>query len=131
MPPIVQRACVEGSTGKNIPCWRSAVFRCAQHDARLDQCRARLRIDMQHAAQMLRAIDHQRAVHRLAALAGAAAAGQHRNAFLARDRQGGGDVVDLLRHDHADRFDLVDRGVGGVTAAVGAVEQHLAADFAP
>ena len=49
---------------------------------------------------------------------------------LARDRQRGGDVVDGLRHDHAERLDLVDRGVGGVTAAVGAVEQHLAADFA-
>ena len=28
IPPIVQRACVEGSTGKNSPCERSAAFRC-------------------------------------------------------------------------------------------------------
>ena len=53
------------------------------------------------------------------------------HAFLARDRQGRGDVADLLRHDHADRLDLIDRRIGGVTAAVGTVEQHLAADLAP
>ena len=29
MPPIVHRACVEGSTGKNSPCCFSAAFRCA------------------------------------------------------------------------------------------------------
>ncbi len=31
-----------------------------------------------------------------------------------------------LRHEHADRHDLVDRRVGGVAAARGGVEQHLA-----
>ena len=103
----------------------------AQHEARFDQRRAGVGIDMQDAAQVFGAVDHQRAVHRLAALAGAAAARQHGHAFLARDRQGRRDVVDLLRHDHADRLDLIDRRVGGVTAAVGAAEQHLAADFAP
>ena len=103
----------------------------AQHQAGLHQRGARVGIDMQDAAQMLRAVDHQRAVHRLAALAGAAAARQHRDAFLARDRQRRGDVADLLRHDHADRLDLVDRRIGGVAAAVGAAEQHLAADLAP
>ncbi len=29
MPPMVQRAWVEGSTGKNSPCGLSAAFRCA------------------------------------------------------------------------------------------------------
>ena len=102
----------------------------AQHQPGFHQCRARLRIDVQDAAQMLRAVDHQRAVHRLAALAGAAAARQHRDALLARDRQRRGDVADLLRHDHAERFDLIDRRIGGIAAAVGAAEQYLAADLA-
>ena len=131
MPPIVQRACVEGSTGKNSPCWRSAAFRWPSTRPGSTSAVRGLGIDVQDAAQMLRAVDHQRAVHRLAALAGAAAAGQHRDALLARDRQRGGDVVDLLRHDHADGLDLVDRRVGGIAAAIGAAEQHLAADFAP
>src|SRR5208337_4694606 len=61
---------------------------------------------------------------------GAAAARQHGDTFLARDRQRGGDVADFLRHDHAERLDLIDRRVGGVAAAVGSAEQHLAADFA-
>ena len=86
---------------------------------------------MQDAAQMFRAVDHQRAVHRLAALAGAAATRQNRDAFFTRDRQGRRDVADLLRHDHADGLDLIDRRIGGVTAAVGAAEQHLAANLAP
>ena len=131
MPPMVQRACVEGSTGKEQPVLPQRRVQMAQHQARFDQRGARIGIDVQDAAQVLRAVDHQRAVHRLAALAGAAAARQHGDAFLARDRQRRGDVVDLLRHDHADRFDLIDRRIGGVAAAVGAVEQHLAADFAP
>ena len=97
MPPMVQRAWVEGSTGKNSPCGAQRGVQVAQHDARLDQRGARLGIDMQHAAQIFRAIDHQRAVDRLAALAGAAAARQHRHAFLARDRQRRRDVLDASR----------------------------------
>ena len=102
-----------------------------QHEAGFHQRGARLRIDIQDAAQVLRAVDHQRAVHRLAALAGAAAAGQHRDTLLARDRHGCGDIADLRRYDHTDGFDLVDRRVGGVAAAIGAAEQHLAAYLIP
>ena len=36
----------------------------------------------------------------------------------------------VSRHDDAQWLDLVDRGVGGIAAAAGAIEQHLAADFA-
>ena len=59
---------------------------------------------MQDAPQVFRTVDDQRAVDGLAALARAAAARQHGDAFLARDRQCRGDVADLLRHDHADRL---------------------------
>ena len=82
------------------------------------------------AAQVLRTVDDQRAIDGLAALAGAAAARQDGDALLACDRQRRGDVVDRPRHDHAERLDLVDRRVGGVTAAIGAIEQHLARDVA-
>ena len=96
MPPMVQRACVEGSTGKNSLCAAQRGVELAEHDARLDQRGARRGIDVQDAAQVLRAIDDQRAVDGLAALAGAAAARQHGNALLARDGQRGGDVVDAF-----------------------------------
>jgi hypothetical protein len=35
----------------------------------------------------------------------------------------------IARRDYADRHDLVMRGVGGVTAAIKAVEMHIAAQF--
>ena len=102
----------------------------AEHHAGFHQRRVLLRIDVQDAAQVLAAVQHQRAIHRLAALAGAAAARQHRHAVFARDRQGGGHVVDGFRDHHAERLDLVDRGVGGIAAAIGGIEQHRAADVA-
>ena len=130
MPPMVQRAWVEGSTGKNSLSARRALFRWPSTRPGSTRAVSRLGIDMQDAAQMFGAIDHQRAVDRLPALAGAAAAGQDRDAFIARDRHRGHHVVDRFRHDHADRLHLVDRGVGAVAAAAGAVEQHLALDVA-
>ncbi len=118
MPPIVQRAWVDGSTGKEQSVGAQRVVEVAEDEARLHQGGPRLGIDVQDAAQVLGAVDHQRAVDRLAALAGAAAARQHRDALVARDRHGRSHVVDRLRDDHADRLHLVDRGVGAVAAPV-------------
>src|SRR6185369_16513364 len=39
------------------------------------------------------------------------------------------DVADAARHEHAERNHLVDRSVGGIAAAVGGGEQHLALRF--
>ena len=50
------------------------VVQMPQHKAGFDQRNTGFRVDMQHPAQMLGAIDHQRSVDRLPALAGAAAA---------------------------------------------------------
>ena len=131
MPPMVQRACVEGSTGKNSPCCRSAAFRwpstrpgsTSAVRASGSTCRMRRRCFEQSITSARFTVWPHWLVP--------PPRGSTGHAFLARDRQRRGDVVDLLRHDHADRLDLVDRGVGGVAAAVGAVEQHLAADLAP
>jgi DNA-binding GntR family transcriptional regulator len=58
-----------------------------------------------------------------------AAARQHRHFLFARDLQRDGDVFGIRRHENARRHDLVDRRVGGVAAARGGVEHHLAAGF--
>ena len=79
-----------------------------------------------HAVQMFRAVEDQGVVDGLAALRGAAAARRDRDALLAGDRQRRRDVVHRARHHHADRHDLVERGIGGVAAAGKAVEQHVA-----
>jgi hypothetical protein len=75
------------------------------------------------------ALDDERAVDGLAALRGAAAARQHRHAFLAGDLDRGRDVVAVLGDDDAQRLDLVDRCIGRVAAAAEAVEQHVALDL--
>ena len=79
----------------------------AEHEAGLDQRGARGGIDLDDLAQVLRAVEHDRPVDRLPALAGAAAARQHRHAVLAGDRQRRLQVVSGLGNDHADRLDLV------------------------
>ncbi len=79
---------------------------------------------------VLGAIEHQGAAHGLAALRGAAAARQHRDAGLARDLQRRRHVLLVARHHHADGLDLVDRGIGAVAAAARGVEQHLAPERA-
>ena len=126
MPPMVQRAWVEGSTGKEQFVAAQTAIQVAQNEAWFNQGGPRLGIDMQDAAEMFRAIDHQGPVHRLATLARAAATRQDGHALVSRDRHCGDDVVDRFRDDHADRFHLVDRGVRAVAAPTGAVEQHLA-----
>jgi len=77
-------------------------------------------------AQVLGGVDDQRRAGRLAALARAGAARQHRHGELAGDIERDGDVAIALRNEHADRHDLVDRGVGRIAAARGRVEAHFA-----
>ena len=103
----------------------------AEHDARLDHGAAPIGVDLQHVAEIFRAVEDQRSIDRLAALAGAAAARQHRDAALARDRHRGLDILDRARHENADGLDLVDGCVGRVAAAVGARKQHLALRLPP
>ncbi len=125
-------ACVgRGIDREEQPVRAQRTVQVGQHDPRLDPCGACGRIDLEHAPQVLAAIDHQRAVDRLAALAGAAAAGEDRHAMRARDREGRLHVVDPTRDDHAERHHLVDRGVGRVAAAVGGGEQHLRPGLVP
>ena len=101
-----------------------------QGDPGLDEDRAGGGVHVENFAQMFRTIDDQRAVDGLAALAGAAAAGKDRNARLLGYGHGDRHVLDGFGDDDTQGLDLVDGGVGGIAAAVGAPEQHFAADFA-
>ncbi len=75
-------------------------------------------------------IDDDTVIDGLAALRSAAAARRDDPPGIAADRKRPQRLVDTARHHHAGRHDLVERGVGGVTAAVEAVEEHIAGDFA-
>ncbi len=81
--------------------------------------------------QVLREVDHDRVVDRLAGEARAAAARQDRGAVLVADAVGGDDVVERPRDHHADRRLAVVRGVGRVQRARRGVEPDLALQLAP
>ncbi len=100
-----------------------------EHDAGLDHAAPRRDVELQDMVEIFRAVDHQRLVDGLAGLRGAAAARQHADALLARQRQRVFGFLDRLRGDHAERHDLVVRGVGGVAAAREGVEAHVAQEL--
>ena len=100
-----------------------------EHDAWFDGHGRGGRVDRQHAVEVFTGIDDDRGTHGLAALRGAGAALQHRHAGVLGDLDGAHDVGGIFGHDHADRLDLIDRGIGAVAAAAPAIEQHLALDL--
>jgi hypothetical protein len=77
MPPMVQRAQVEGSTGIELAVGLQRVVQRAE--AMPGSTRAVSPSTEQHARRCLRAVQHERAVTVLAALAGAGAARQDRD----------------------------------------------------
>ena len=97
-----------------------------EDDPRLHDACHGLGIDGQHVAQILGEIDDEGAADRLAALRGAAAAGQERQVLGVGDLDNGLQVRVGLRDHDAKRFDLVDRSIRAVAAAAEGVEQHLA-----
>jgi len=100
-----------------------------EDDPRLDSRATSLDIDRDHLVEMLAAIDDQRPRQGLPALRGAGTARQYRHSLLAGDRDRRSGVFAAPRHDHPQRLDLVDRGIGRIAPAAESVEQHLAADF--
>ena len=79
--------------------------------------RAPLTIEIENAGEIFRAIDDQRFADGLPGLRGAAAARQHGDAFATGNAYRPFGFFYRARGDHADRHDLIMRGVGGVTAA--------------
>jgi hypothetical protein len=102
-----------------------------EHEAGFDGDEASLKIQFANVAIVFAVVDHEGGAGGLAALAGAAAARQHRNLHVAGDVERGGDVAFAFRHQHADGHDLVDRGIGRIPAARHGVEQHLAFRLRP
>ena len=129
MPPMVARDAVETSTGNHRPwafSWRlrsSSTMPGSTRARRPATSRSRMRVEM------LRAVDDDRMVDGLAGLRRAAAARRHRHALGAADLDRPFRLLHRARHHHAERHDLVVRGVGGVAAAREAVEMHAARDL--
>ena len=117
--------------GEEQPLRLQRLVQGAERDARLHRRAARFGVQANDLSQVLGAVQHECAVHGLAALRGAAAARQDRNALVPAERHRRLDIGDAARHQHAHRLHLVDRGIGGIAAAVGSGPQHLARGLAP
>ncbi len=100
-----------------------------EHDAGLDGAAPARDVEVEHAVQIFRAVDHQRPVDRLPALRGSAAARQHGDALLARERDGALGLGEGARQHDPKRHHLVLGGVGGVAPAGERVEADFACDF--
>jgi hypothetical protein len=83
------------------------------HHTGLDAGAAAFGVDLQDGPQMARAVQHDRASHRLAGQAGARPAWQDRHPELGGDRDRRGDVVGVAGEDHPERLDRVHAGVPG------------------
>ena len=97
-----------------------------EHDARLDRAAPAGDVEIQHTVEIVRAIDHQPVVDRLPGLRGAAAARRHRHPFRAANPNGAFGFLYGARRHHAERHDLVVRGIGGIAPTGEGVETHLA-----
>mgnify|MGYP001587523835 CR=1 FL=1 len=100
-----------------------------EHHAGLHFSGPRVLVESDDLIQVLAVVDHERRTDRLAALRRAAAAREHRHALVHCDLQRNQRILLGPGHHHADRLDLVNRGIGRVTPARPGVEQHLALDF--
>ncbi len=78
-------------------------------------------------AHVLREIEDHGDVAALAGKRGAAAAAEDRSAILARQRDGGDDVIDIAGKNYADRNLTIVGAVGGVQGAAAGVETDFAA----
>ncbi len=128
IPPSVHCADVLTSTGNHRPCGFSHAVERVEDDARLDGHGARVAVEGDDAVEVFAVVDDECGADRLPALGAAGAARQERDLELAADVEGRAHVGVGTRDQHADRLDLVDRGVRRVTAARRTVEQHVAGD---
>src|SRR5579885_2645887 len=74
---------------------------------------------------MLRHIDHDGDVARLARQTCAASASQHRGSIFAASSDSPDDIIDIFRYHHANRYLTIIGGVGRIERAAAFIEAHL------
>ena len=86
-------------------------------------------IDFQDVAHVAGEIEHQGHVAALSGQRGSAAAAQERSAILARQRDGGDDVIGVAGKNYADGDLAIVGAVGGVEGAAAGIETDVAAEL--
>ena len=100
-----------------------------EHDARLDHARAVLDVERDDAVEVFGEVDDDAVIDGLAALRGAAAARRDDPPVVAGDRQRPQRLVHGPGNHDPGGHDLIERGVGGIAAAVERVEEDVAGDL--
>ena len=125
MPPTVQYSCVAGSGGEGKAVFLRGAAQLVVDEAGFHPGVALFWIEFQQAIEVLRKVDDDGGVARLAGEAGARASSEDGDAVLAADCYCGDHVLDRLRDDHADGNLTIVTEVGGVKCAGSVVETHL------
>ena len=113
---------------KSEPVCFGRIAQCIAHDAGLDTRGHRSRINLQHAVQVLRSVDHHCDVDALSALGGAAAARQEWRVERTTRCDRCDDIVNRPGKHDTDRYLAVVRCVGRIRRADAGVEAHDAFD---
>lgn len=98
-----------------------------EHDSGLDRNGHPVRIEGDDLVEMPRGVDDDGLADGLAALARSRAAGENRRMMRPRHIQRTTKIILTFRNDHADRHDLIDRGIRRVASATPGVEQDITA----
>ena len=126
MPPMVAREAVEMSTGNHRPCGLS---RRLSSSSTMPGSTTQRRPATSSSTTWSRYFEQSTISDELMVWPHCEVPpprGVHADALLARERDRALGFLDRARRDHAERHDLVVRGVGGVAAAGEAVELHVA-----
>ena len=100
-----------------------------EHDAGLDHARAVLDVERDDAVEVFGEVDDDAVIDGLAALRGAAAARRDDPPVVAGDRERPQRLVHGPGDHDPGGHDLIERGVGGIAAAVERVEEDVARDL--
>lgn len=101
-----------------------------EHDAGFDHAGALFDIERDDLVQIFRAVENNAVVDGLAALRGAAAARRDDAPVISGNGHGAQGVVHGAGDDNTERFDLVERGVGGIASEIERIEQNVARHLA-
>ena len=98
-----------------------------EDDSGLDAGDAALGINLEDVAHVLGEVEHHGHVAALAGKGSASAAAEKRSAEFAAGRDGGEDILRVIRKNHTDGDLAVVGSVGGVERASAAIEAHFPA----
>ncbi len=98
-----------------------------EDDARLDPHRHGVAVNNSNPVQVLGEVNNDTRADGLPRKAGGGASRNDRHALVRGDRDGGDNVLCRSGHDHAERLDLIETGVGRIQAAHPGVEVDLGA----